>query len=178
MNRLVAWGLAILVSPLLCLVALAILVSDGLPLLYIQSRLGQNRRPFRIYKFRTMRDGKVSCIGRLLRRSGLDELPQLYNIIKADVNIIGPRPLTMADITRLGWQVADCDWRWSVKPGISGLAQLTRVCSARLSLRLDGHYVSHKSWRYDLRILLGSLSIPCKGRKKAAKTASALKKRL
>jgi lipopolysaccharide/colanic/teichoic acid biosynthesis glycosyltransferase len=78
--------------PAMTLVALAILLEDGFPLLFHQERLGAARRPFTILKFRSMRDGKITRVGRVLRSTGLDELPQFINVLQGRMSIVGPRP--------------------------------------------------------------------------------------
>src|SRR5690606_33802503 len=99
----VAVAAFLLLAPLMLLIALAIRFDDGGPVLFIQRRVGEGKRPFRIFKFRTMRDERVTCVGRWLRQTGLDELPQLFNMLRGDMSLIGPRPLTGADVRRLGW---------------------------------------------------------------------------
>jgi len=90
-------------SPVMVVVAAAVLMDDGRPVLFPQERVGYRRRPFVIWKFRTMRDGQVTRTGRVLRASGLDEVAQFFNILKGDMSAVGPRPLTDADVQRLGW---------------------------------------------------------------------------
>ena len=106
------------------LIAVCIFLEDRGPILFLQERIGLREIPFLIYKFRTMRDGKVTRVGRILRRTGLDELAQLFNILLGDMNIVGPRPLTKFDIDRLGWNQYKFVKRFSVKPGLTGLAQV------------------------------------------------------
>lgn len=153
MQRILALLFLILFSPLVALAALCILFLDGLPLFFVQWRQGQGRRLFRIFKFRTMRDGKPTLPGRILRITGMDELPQLLNIVRGEMAFFGPRPLTEEDVERLGWQGPETDWRWSVLPGLSGLAQLSSVCSARVSLYCDRKYVEKRRFSLDVWIL-------------------------
>ena len=87
----------------MAVIAAAILLDDGRPVLFRQERLGHRRRPFHILKFRSMRDGRVTRVGRVLRATGLDELPQFVNILRGDMSAVGPRPLTADDVARLGW---------------------------------------------------------------------------
>ena len=117
-------------APVMAVVAVAVLIDDGRPLLFPQERLGYRRRPFVIWKFRTMRDGKVTRAGRVLRASGLDEITQFFNILKGDMSAVGPRPLTDADVQRLGWGRAAVDFRWEVRPGLTGLAQIAGAASS------------------------------------------------
>jgi lipopolysaccharide/colanic/teichoic acid biosynthesis glycosyltransferase len=135
----------LLLSPLLVLIAVAIKLDDGGPLLFTQSRLGERKRPFRIYKFRTMRAGRITVVGRWLRATGLDELAQLANVVVGDMSLIGPRPLTALDVTRLGWDQPRHARRWSVRPGLVGMAQLFAGRGKRLSWILDSYYVEHRS---------------------------------
>ncbi len=158
---LVALAALILLAPLFGLIALAIRLDDRGPVLFTQIRLGRGQRPYRIFKFRTMRDGQITCRGAWLRCTGLDELPQLINVLRGDMSLIGPRPLTAADVVRLGW---DGDLaRWHARPGITGLAQIFAGTGLRLSRFLDERYVSGLArgrWmRLDLEITAISLAM-------------------
>lgn len=151
-------GLAFFALPM-AVVALAILVDDGGPVLFRQERLGRNREPFTILKFRSMRDGKVTRMGGLLRATGLDELPQFINILRGDLSAVGPRPLTQADVNRLGWTRSSQDFRWRVAPGLTGLAQVMGTSSARESLLLDRAYCRYRSLWLDLRMVALSFAV-------------------
>lgn len=153
-----------ILSPLLLVVATAIALSDGRPILFAQNRLGLARSPFIIYKFRTMSDNHVTRLGRLLRASGLDELPQLWHIMTGEMSFVGPRPLTSADVLRLGWSDKYYDARWSVRPGITGLAQLSPHCHRKITWMYDRYYAHHYAQRLDLSILLRSAFIPIIGK--------------
>src|SRR5690606_26770390 len=142
----------VLASPLLLLIAWLIRLDDGGPVLFTQTRVGADRKPFRIYKFRTMRDGVTTRIGRWLRQTGLDELPQLVNMLRGEMSLIGPRPLTGEDVERLGWDDDAHAVRWSVRPGIIGLAQLYAGRGKRLSWFLDVTYVRDRRLALDLGI--------------------------
>src|SRR5260221_12330675 len=98
-------------SPVMAAISAAVWWEDRGPILFRQVRLGRDRRPFTILKFRSMRDGRVTRIGRLLRGTGLDELPQFVNILRGDMSAVGPRPLTAADVERLGWATPQHDFR-------------------------------------------------------------------
>ncbi|HYN06337.1 MAG TPA: sugar transferase [Vicinamibacterales bacterium] len=143
-------------APALAIVALAVLAGDGRPVLFRQTRLGYRRRPFSILKFRSMRDGRVTRIGRLLRATGLDEIPQFINILRGDMSAVGPRPLTDADVQRLGWAGAEFDFRWSQRPGLTGLAQIVGAQSGQESLAFDRAYIAR--WRPLLDCQLIALS--------------------
>lgn len=154
LQRLLALIAVIAFSPIFALAAAAILLLDGRPLMFNQDRLGQRRESFKVFKFRTMRDGKVTAVGRWLRASGIDELPQLFNVVLGDMNVVGPRPLTAADVKRLGWDNNYHAKRWSVKPGITGLAQLFAGHSKKLSWTMDNRYLATQSLFCDARIML------------------------
>jgi len=145
--------------PIMMLIALMIKLDDGGPIFYTQYRLGKYKRPFLIYKFRSMRSGKITRVGRWLRKSGLDELPQLLNILRKEMSIVGPRPLTLEDVQRLGWDVRYYISRWHVKPGITGLAQLYAGRSAHHSWLYDKTYLRHMAIAFDIKIILLSLII-------------------
>lgn len=130
-------------APVMLVVSAAVLADDGWPVLFRQARVGRHRRPFGILKFRSMRDGRITRVGRVIRPTGLDELPQFLNILSGDMSAVGPRPLTQADIDRLGWSGPDCDFRWRVRPGLTGLAQLAGAEAGCDSLALDRQYLTH-----------------------------------
>jgi lipopolysaccharide/colanic/teichoic acid biosynthesis glycosyltransferase len=133
--------------------------------LFRQTRLGKQRRPFTIFKFRTMRAAQVTRIGRWLRETGVDELPQFINVLRGEMSIVGPRPLTEHDINRLGWAAPSHDWRFSVKPGITGLSQLLAGRGARASERFDKLYLQRQSLSLDLRLIALSFAINVAGKK-------------
>lgn len=127
-------------APIIVLAATAVLIDDGRPLLFRQPRVGHRRRTFSILKIRTMRDGRITRVGRVLRATGLDELPQFINILSGDMSAVGPRPLTDSDVQRLGWRDAEFDFRWEMKPGLTGLAQIVGPVSPADALALDRSY--------------------------------------
>ncbi len=143
-------------SPVMAIITAAVLIDDGRPVLFRQERLGHRRRPFVIWKFRTMRDGRVTRVGRVLRASGLDEIAQFFNILKGDMSGVGPRPLTDTDVQRLGWAPSAFDFRWEVRPGLTGLAQIAGARTSDESLALDRAYVAR--WRPLLDCQLIALS--------------------
>jgi lipopolysaccharide/colanic/teichoic acid biosynthesis glycosyltransferase/tetratricopeptide (TPR) repeat protein len=153
-------------SPLMAVIAAAIVVEDGRPVLFRQQRVGRNRRPFTILKFRSMRDGRVTRVGRMLRVTGLDELPQFINILRGDMSAVGPRPLTASDVARLGWMAPRHDFRWRVRPGLTGLAQVTAARSGRLSLGLDRRYVARQRLSLDVCLVAVSFAINALGKKR------------
>jgi lipopolysaccharide/colanic/teichoic acid biosynthesis glycosyltransferase len=165
-----------LAGPLLGAAALLTRVCDGSPALFRQRRLGRARQPFTIVKLRTMRAGRATRLGAVLRELGIDELPQLWNVLRGDMSLVGPRPLTEDDVRRLGWEAAAFDARWSVRPGITGLAQLvpTRTCHARATLLLDRAYVRRASPAIDAWILALSVLVPLVGKRRLRAFARAV----
>jgi len=167
-----AIGGLVFFAPVMAAIAVAILLADGRPLLFRQTRLGRGRRPFTILKFRTMRNENVTGIGRLLRATGLDELPQLVNVFRGNLSAVGPRPLTEADVVRLGWLDAACDFRWSVSPGLTGLAQLVGTRSASQTLALDRRYIARRSLGFDVQLVAWSFLINVLGKTRARRIIS------
>lgn len=165
--RLFALFILIISTPLFMLLGLSIYFRYGSKVIFQQKRVGVNKTEFTIYKFRTMERNKITSLGKLIRKLGLDELPQLLNIIKGDMAFVGPRPLTMEDIERLGWNTATFEKRWAVKPGITGKAQLISICDASLSIQNDIWYVENQSLWVDLNILSKSILVPLIGKRTA-----------
>jgi lipopolysaccharide/colanic/teichoic acid biosynthesis glycosyltransferase len=129
----------IVFAPVMAVAAAAVFIDDGGPVLFRQQRLGYRRRPFSIIKIRTMRDGRITRVGKVLRASGLDEIPQFFNILSGEMSAVGPRPLTEDDVRRLGWTGIAFDFRWETKPGLTGLAQLVGVPPTDAALKLGSH---------------------------------------
>jgi lipopolysaccharide/colanic/teichoic acid biosynthesis glycosyltransferase len=153
--------------PMMGLIALAIRLDSRGPVFYKQKRLGLNEQPFTVLKFRSMRvdadqcgpkftttdDPRITKIGKFLRGTSLDELPQLLNVLRGDMSLIGPRPYVGFELE--DWSEDDRQSRASVRPGISGLAQV----SGRSELKpeeireLDVEYVKKSSLSFDLTIV-------------------------
>src|SRR5688572_9105243 len=114
LDRAGAAAALVVAAPVLGLAALLIRLCDGAPVLFRQQRLGVARRPFQLVKLRTMSNSRVTRLGRVLRELGIDELPQLVNVLRGEMSLVGPRPLTVEDVNRLGWGGARFDARWSV----------------------------------------------------------------
>jgi lipopolysaccharide/colanic/teichoic acid biosynthesis glycosyltransferase len=158
-------------SPVLLGAALAIALESGFPLLFRQTRLGLHGREFGMYKFRSMvrnaasigpyftsaHDPRITRVGRFIRRTSIDELPQLLNVLKGDMSLVGPRP----DVPAQRGLYNDADWaqRCSVRPGITGLAQalLRSEGSEADRLALDLRYTREVSVWFDLKIMLSTL---------------------
>jgi polysaccharide biosynthesis protein PslA len=179
-----AGGALVALSPLLLLAAAAIKLEDGGPVLFRQRRLGRGNQFFSILKLRTMRveahdadghrsagrsDGRVTAVGRFLRRTSIDELPQLINVVRGEMSIVGPRPHALGSQAgqKLFWEVDARYWqRHSLRPGLTGLAQVRGLRGATdteddLSSRLqaDLEYLAGWSiWR-DIRIMLATFPV-------------------
>jgi undecaprenyl-phosphate galactose phosphotransferase/putative colanic acid biosynthesis UDP-glucose lipid carrier transferase len=177
----IAAALVVLLSPLLILVAVAIKLDSPGPTIFRQRRKGFNGREFFIYKFRSMhvledgpviaqaskRDARVTAIGRLIRQSSIDELPQLFNVLKGDMSLVGPRPHAIAHDDEYGRLIANYAFRHHVKPGISGLAQVngcrgetTHLHQMEKRVDYDLWYIDNWSLTLDLRILLRTALVP------------------
>jgi sugar transferase EpsL len=168
LDLMIAGGGLIVLAPLLGGTALAILATMGRPILFRQRRPGLAGRPFTIIKFRTMveprdeaerltSDGaRVTRLGRFLRKSSIDELPELWNVVCGDMSLVGPRPLLMEYLDKY---TAEQARRHAVRPGITGWAQVNGRQAITFSkrLELDVWYVDHVSLALDAEILLRTL---------------------
>ena len=187
------WTLAVtatlLLAPVLLLIALAIKLDSPGPVLFVQQRYGYNKRRFGIIKFRSMvvdasarqnalehlnetsgplfkmkRDPRVTRVGAFLRRTSLDELPQLFNVLRGEMSLVGPRPLPTRDVERFSeaWLMR----RFSVKPGITGLWQVSGRSDTDFAhaIKLDLRYIDRWSLLMDMRILLRTFSAVVKTR--------------
>jgi exopolysaccharide biosynthesis polyprenyl glycosylphosphotransferase len=181
-------GLIILLSPLLLLVALALKLSSPGPILFTQDRVGYNKRRFLLYKFRTMvqdaeklqaeletlneaagpvfkikNDPRITRLGKFLRKTSLDELPQLFNVVKGDMSLVGPRPLPLRD-----YEGFDKDWqrrRFSVRPGITCLWQVSGRTGISFDewMQLDIQYIDQWSLWLDIKILAKTIPAVLRG---------------
>ena len=140
-------------SPLMILIILIICIFDGKPIFFFQERLGYRKKAFRIFKFRTLENEVVTKTGKWLRATGLDELPQLINIARGDMNVVGPRPLTKNDCVRLGYNTRTHLRRWVVKPGLTGLSQILGGKNAADSWTLDKKYIDQRSVFHDATLV-------------------------
>jgi lipopolysaccharide/colanic/teichoic acid biosynthesis glycosyltransferase len=160
-------GLA-LTSPLLALAAVAKKLEDGGPVLYRQTRVGKDGRDFEVLKLRTMVEGaegmgagyavdrgdrRITRVGRILRRTSIDELPQLWNVLRGDMSVIGPRPTLRYQVDRYDEHQRR---RLDIRPGLTGWAQVHGRAELPWAdrIELDVWYVDHRSPRVDLEILL------------------------
>jgi sugar transferase EpsL len=154
-----AGALVVVLSPLLGALAAGIRLTMGSPVLFRQLRPGYKGRPFEVLKFRTMREAeglsdeeRLTRLGVFMRQLSLDELPQLWNILRGDMSFVGPRPLLMEF---LKWYTPEQMRRHDVKPGVTGWAQVQGRHAILFSkrLELDVWYVDNRSLRLDLKIL-------------------------
>ncbi len=173
-TRLLDIVAVLITSPLVlvisAVIALAIRITSGPPALFNQERAGLNLKPFKLYKFRTMRtdidpygpspktgdDPRLTKIGKFLRLTSLDELPQLWNVLKGEMTLVGPRPLYVAQAKE--WNTRQ-QKRLTVKPGLTGLAQISGRGSLTIEdkLELDVQYVEKQSILFNTRILLSTV---------------------
>jgi exopolysaccharide biosynthesis polyprenyl glycosylphosphotransferase len=184
----VSTGLLLGLTPLLATVILLIRLDSPGPIFFAQERVGFNKRRFRILKFRTMVDGsdqqqqmleelneadgpvfkikndpRVTRVGRFLRRFSIDELPQLFNVLKGDMSLVGPRPLPIRDVKRI-----DVQWhkrRFSIKPGITCLWQVNGRSNIGFDdwVRLDLDYIDRWSLGLDMKILMKTIPVVFRG---------------
>jgi lipopolysaccharide/colanic/teichoic acid biosynthesis glycosyltransferase len=158
----------VVTSPVLAAAALAVKLEDGGPVLYRQTRVGKDGTDFELMKLRTMvvgaerigagfavdrGDARITRVGRILRRLSVDELPQLWNVVRGEMSVIGPRPTLRYQVERYDERQLH---RLDVRPGITGWAQIHGRASLPWSERidLDLWYVQHRNWKTDLLILL------------------------
>ncbi|HKG00886.1 MAG TPA: undecaprenyl-phosphate glucose phosphotransferase, partial [Xanthobacteraceae bacterium] len=175
LDLVVASGILVALVPLLLCVALLIRLDSRGPVFFLQRRYGFNQQPFRIIKFRTMTatddgdaivqatraDGRVTRVGRWLRRSSIDELPQLINVIKGDMSLVGPRPHALSHNREYEQKISLYARRHNVKPGITGWAQVNGLRGEtdtddkmRRRVEHDLYYIDNWSLWLDVRILL------------------------
>lgn len=174
----------VMLSPLMIVVAILIKLESGGPVFFRQVRAGEGSRQFAIFKFRSMRDEasdhqgaqstqrsdpRITRVGRFIRRTSIDELPQLFNVLRGEMSMVGPRPHALGSLAgeNLFWEVTQAYWiRHALKPGITGLAQIrgfrgaTDTAEALQSrVRADLEYVSNWSLSLDILILLRTLRV-------------------
>ncbi len=184
-NFVLSLTILLLLIPLLVIVATAIYLQDGGPVLFSQERVGRRGRTFRCLKFRTMtvnaesrlerllatdpraraewakdqklrQDPRITRLGAILRKSSLDELPQLVNVLRGEMSLVGPRPIVQAEVCRYGRRIA---YYQAVKPGITGLWQVSgrNDIDYRRRVAMDCLYVRKKSLAYDGWLLVRTI---------------------
>jgi len=178
----------ILTLPLMALIALAIWIDSGSPIFFLQKRVGRDGRVFTLYKFRSMKiqgnvnangngkpqpaqemDVRFTRVGSWIRRFRVDELPQLYNVLLGDMHFVGPRPFMVEEEEELARQIPFYEYRWSVKPGATGWAQIHRAYCASLEdnkekLSYDLFYIKNMSVGLDLLIIFQTVKTLLLGR--------------
>lgn len=168
----------VLLAPLLCLLAVLIKLDSPGPVFYCQIRVGLRGQPFTIWKLRSMcveaerngprwanaNDPRVSRVGRILRKLRLDEIPQLYNVMKGEMSLVGPRPERPVFVNELRKIIPYYDIRHTVRPGLTGWAQTqfrygANADDAHAKLQYDLYYVKNMRFALDLRILIGTVRV-------------------
>jgi sugar transferase (PEP-CTERM system associated) len=183
MKRTIDLALSVVLAaatlPLMIVTALLILFEDGRPILYRQERVGENGRTFTLVKFRSMRtdaekagqpmwardgDERITRIGRFIRKTRLDELPQLWNVLRGDMSFVGPRPERPFFVEQLAMEIPFYQQRHAVKPGLTGWAQVkyrygSSLEDAMEKLRYDLYYIKHLSVIFDLTIVIDTVKV-------------------
>ncbi|MCB0326842.1 MAG: sugar transferase [Bdellovibrionales bacterium] len=181
-NVVVALIVGIVASPIMLLAALVVFLADGQPIIYRQKRLGLLGREFTLYKFRTMKidaekdgarlaqqgDSRVTPVGMFMRKTRIDELPQLLNVIKGDMNIVGPRPERPEFYPVLEKRIEGFSRRLLVRPGITGLAQVrygyaSDISGSQNKLRYDLLYIAKRSFFLDVKIIIRTVKVVFSG---------------
>jgi exopolysaccharide biosynthesis polyprenyl glycosylphosphotransferase len=175
--------LLLIAAPIMLATAIAILIESGGPVIYRQERVGRAGKPFWLLKFRSMakdseRDGipqwaslddpRVTTVGQFIRRTRIDELPQLFNVLRGDMSLVGPRPERSFFVTQLAEQIPFYRARLSVKPGITGWAQIrfsygASVEDAVRKLQFDLYYVKNHTLLLDLVIVFQTVRVVLNG---------------
>jgi len=176
-DQVVGFVLLLALSPIILACALLVKLTSRGPAFYRQERVGQNGQIFKIIKLRTMRidaesqsgpvwacenDPRSTIVGKFLRKSHLDEFPQLINVIRGEMSLVGPRPERPHFVKQLSESVPDYEKRLSVKPGITGLAQVLAgpdrtVRDARRKAKLDAMYIRRMCWLTDFIVMIRTL---------------------
>ena len=177
LDRLIALGLLTLFLPIMAFTALAILIADGRPILYRQNRYGQKGVVFTLFKFRTMKkraeegsiytaegDDRITALGRILRPTRLDELPQLWNVLVGDMSLIGPRAEWVRCVEKYEEEIPYYHLRHEVPPGLTGWAQVnfpygSSVEDTKEKLRYDLFYIRNHSFLLDFQIVLKTIYV-------------------
>ncbi|MEI8175383.1 MAG: sugar transferase [Candidatus Omnitrophota bacterium] len=186
-DALLAFFGLLMASPVWCVIMALVYCEDRGPIYYLQERLGKDGKIFKVIKFRSMvvqaergtgpiqareHDARVTSVGRLLRETAMDELPQLVNILKGEMSFVGPRALRPFEIEyRTGGSTdlehnAQVAARQSVSPGLTGVAQVFAPCDAVIAekLRYDLWYIRHRTFSLDIKLILLSFFITFRGK--------------
>jgi sugar transferase (PEP-CTERM system associated) len=171
--------LVILTLPVMVITAICIILEDGMPVLYRQERVGQHGRVFSIFKFRSMRndaerdgtprwaathDDRITRVGRIIRTLRIDELPQIINVLRGEMSFVGPRPERPFFVDKLEQQIPYYSTRHSVKPGITGWAQVRYAYGASIEdtvekLQYDLYYVKNNGMFLDLMTMIATVEV-------------------
>ena len=185
LQRVIGLSTCVVLFPVFVLIGVMVKLTSAGPILFVQERPGYRGRPFRMMKFRTMNvgtetatalgtaqdDPAITAVGRLLRSSKLDELPQLWNVVRGEMELVGPRPIPIALDEELAGQIPEFELRYSVKPGLTNVSQvavldnrLGRQLVADWAVRFEGelHYIENKSFSYDLIVIAMTLGFVAK----------------
>ncbi len=174
----------VIAAPVMAWAAIAVKLDSNGPILYKQQRMGRFGQPFNIYKFRSMAvtaeaagpqwasgraDPRMTRVGRILRRYHVDELPQLFNVLRGEMSLVGPRPERPCFVEDLTRQISRYDERLLIKPGLTGLAQVhyrydTSIADVRRKLRFDRLYIKRMCVALDVRICVWTMSVIIAGR--------------
>lgn len=166
----------LLLSPLMLVIYLVLKIFDPGPAFYLQKRLTKNQRPFTLFKFRTMinqaedstgvilspmEDERITKIGKFLRRTRFDELPQFFNVLIGDMSIVGPRPEREYFVNKFIFENKSYNYRFNVKAGITGLSQINCRYSSQYDekLHFDLYYISHYRMELDLKIIIKTVKV-------------------
>ena len=157
-------------SPLFLITSVAILIEDGFPIFFTLNKVGKDHKIFKMYKFRSMvkdaekngvvwvnkNPSKVTKVGRFLRATAMDELPQLFSILKGDMSFVGPRPYRVSFEEQFSKEIENYSLRHLVRPGLTGLAQVygKKYMSPKQRLRFDLLYIKKRSFCMDLKLIL------------------------
>lgn len=165
LDAFLATGALVILSPIMLVIAIIVMIKLGLPVLFKQERPGMNRKVFNLYKFRSMTNEKdengdllpdadrLTRFGRILRSTSLDELPELFNIIKGDMSLVGPRPLLVKYLSHYNEHDTR---RHEVRPGLTGLAQVSgrNAMSWKEKFEKDIEYVDNLTFMMDIKVIL------------------------
>ena len=166
-------------SPFLALVALAIKLESPGPVLYAQERVGYRGKAYKLYKFRSMvkdaeqksgpvwakkNDDRITRVGRIIRKMRIDEIPQLYNILRGDMSLVGPRPERPFFVEQLSRKIPYYPLRLKIKPGLTGWAQIkhsydSTLDDVREKLKFDLYYIENMSLNMDFKILIATIFV-------------------
>lgn len=174
----------IICLPIAFLVGLLIFIESGRPIFFFQDRVGKDGKIFKMFKFRSMiknaeehtgpvwakkNDPRITKVGRFIRPGRLDEIPQLLNVIRGEMSLIGPRPERPCFVSELNNHIEDYHKRLRIRPGITGLAQIihkydTSIADVKKKIELDLYYIDNLSFVLDMKILIKTIGVMLSGK--------------